>query len=371
MPVFPVVDAAGSPYEVGRVHGVAVGRMIRSEVEARLRERDRDVTFRHVADLEGFLRAWAPHLLDEVRGIADGAGINLRAALWLQWGMAAPTEPVAVGDTPGLGAGVAADPHPGPLPARAREEEGCTAFAVGPEFTGDGTVYAGQNKDTGPGANERSIVLRARPTGRPEILSFSYAGHLAQIGISSTGVSLWGMSLYVEAPGGGANPLLKRMLLECDSVPAMCELAGAISGENVGAFGFSDAAGNLGVLERLPGRQVWLDGGRDSIGHANMIVSPEPADRALDCYTTQCPSAGARHHRVNEALAERRGGFDVAAGFAILSDQKDHPKSICRETPEVDGIQTNAAIVAEPLAGRLHVTYGPPTQAAPQTVSLN
>ena len=32
MSVFPVVDAAGSPYEVGRVHGVAVGRMIRSEV---------------------------------------------------------------------------------------------------------------------------------------------------------------------------------------------------------------------------------------------------------------------------------------------------------------------------------------------------
>ena len=57
MSVFPVVDAAGSPYEVGRVHGVAVGRMIRSEVGTRLGGRDRDVTFRHVADLEGFLKA--------------------------------------------------------------------------------------------------------------------------------------------------------------------------------------------------------------------------------------------------------------------------------------------------------------------------
>ena len=57
-----------------------------------------------------------------------------------------------------------------------------------------------------------------------------------------------------------------------------------------------------------------------------------------------------------------------------MGRQKDHPKSICRETQsEVDGILTKrAAIVAEPLAGRLHVTYGPrPTQAAPQTVSLN
>ena len=339
MPVFPVVAAAGSSYACGRAHGAAVAGMVRAEVEARLGGLDRDAAFRHTADVEVFLKAWAPHLLDEVRGIADGAGIDERAALWLQWGMRAP--------------------------------EACTAFAVGPEFTGNGSVYAGQTKDTGPGANERSIVLKVRPAGRPAILSFSYAGHLAQIGISSTGVSLWGMSLYIEAPGSGANPLLKRMLLECESVAAMVELAGAISGENVGAFGFSDADGNVGVLERLPGRQVWLDGGRNSIGHANMIVSPNPADRALDCYPTRCPSAGARHRRVNAALAERRGSFDVAAGFAILSDQTDHPKSICRETPKVDGILTNSAIVAESLAGRLHVTYGPPTRARPQTVSLN
>ena len=339
MPEFPVVDAVGSPYACGRAHGIAVAVMVRAEVEARLGDLDRDAAFRHVPGVESFLRNWSPHLLDEVRGIADGSGIDQRAALWLQWGMQAP--------------------------------EACTAFAVGPEFAGDGAVYAGQTKDTGPGANERSIVLRVHPAGQPAILSFSYAGHLAQIGISSTGVSLWGMSLYVDALGSGANPLLKRMLLECESVAAMRELADAISGESIGAFGFSDAAGNVGVLERLPSRQVWLDGGRDSIGHANMIVSADPKDRALDRFRTRCPSAGARHARVNEALAERRGAFNVAAGFAILSDQKDHPKSICRETPEVDGILTNAAIVAEPLKGRLHVTYGPPTQAKPQTVSLN
>lgn len=339
MPEFRVVDAAGSPYECGRVHGAAVAGMVRAEVEARLGGQARDSALRHVGGVESFVKGWAPHLLDEVRGIADGAAIDQRAALWLQWGMRAP--------------------------------EACTAFAVGPEFTGDGTVYAGQTKDTGPGANERSIVLKVRPNGRPGILSFSYAGHLAQIGIGSTGVSVWGMSLYIDAPGSGANPLLKRMLLECESVAGMRELAEAISGDNIGAFGFSDADGNVGVLERLPGRQIWLDGGRDSIGHANMIVSPEPSDRALDCYPTRCPSAGARHRRVNEALAERRGGFDVAAGFAILSDQQDHPKSICRETPEVDGILTNSAIVSEPLAGRLHVTYGPPTRAKPQTVRLN
>ena len=253
-----------------------------------------------------------------------------------------------------------------------RAPEACTAFAVGPEFTGDGTVYAGQTKDTGPGANERSIVLRVRPDGRPAILSFSYAGHLAQIGISSTGVSLWGMSLYIDSPGGGGGPLLKRMLLESDSVAAMRELTGAISDDNSGAFGFSDAAGNVGVLEQLPGRQIWLDGGRDAIGHANMIVSPEPADRALDCYPTQCPSAGARHHRVNAALAERRRRVQTwrPASPSCRIRRTIRSRSAARRR-KWTASRPMRLIVAEPLAGRLHVTYGPPTQAAPQTVSLN
>ena len=103
----------------GGVHGVAVAGMVRAEVEARLGGLDRDAAFRHVAGVQAFLKGWAPHLLDEVRGIADGAGIDRRAALWLQWGMRAP--------------------------------EACTAFAVGPEFTGrrDGVCGADEGHGTG------------------------------------------------------------------------------------------------------------------------------------------------------------------------------------------------------------------------------
>ena len=74
MSVFPVVDAAGSPYEVGRVHGVAVA------ADDSVRRWGLGLAagigmsaFRHVAGVEAFLKGWAPHLLDEVRGIADGA----------------------------------------------------------------------------------------------------------------------------------------------------------------------------------------------------------------------------------------------------------------------------------------------------------
>ncbi|MDP7486367.1 MAG: C45 family autoproteolytic acyltransferase/hydrolase, partial [Dehalococcoidia bacterium] len=210
-----------------------MAQMIRVEFESRLGARDCHRSLRQASEIAPFLSEWAPHLLDEVKGVADGAGIDLRAALWMQWGMAVP----------------------------GRKKDECTAFAVGPEYTGDGSVYAGQNKDTGVGANERSIVLCVHPAGFPSILSFSYPGLLAEIGLSSMGVSLWGMSLYVDGNRGGGNPMLKRMLLECGTVHEMRELATAIGGESVGAYAVSDADGNVGVMELLPERQVWIDGG--------------------------------------------------------------------------------------------------------------
>lgn len=342
MPTFPLVRAIGEPYEVGWLHGRSMAQMIRVEFESRLGARDCHRSLRQASEIAPFLSEWAPHLLDEVKGVADGAGIDLRAALWMQWGMAVP----------------------------GRKKDECTAFAVGPEYTGDGSVYAGQNKDTGVGANERSIVLCVHPAGFPSILSFSYPGLLAEIGLSSMGVSLWGMSLYVDGNRGGGNPMLKRMLLECGTVHEMRELATAIGGESVGAYAVSDADGNVGVMELLPERQVWIDGGRDSVGHANVIASPSCADRELDRHKMFCPSAQARHDRVNEALAEFRTDFSVEAGFEILADEKNHPMSICRETCAVDGIQTNAGVIAEPLAGRLHVTYGPPSNSSPRTTTL-
>ena len=75
------------------------------------------------------------------------------------------------------------------------------------------------------------------------------------------GVSLWGMSLYIEGNTGGGNPMLKRMLLECETVDAMRELAASIGEGNVGAYAVSDAGGNVGVAEAV----------RDT-GYKNQII---------------------------------------------------------------------------------------------------
>ncbi len=80
-----VVDLTGTPYEMGRIHG----RTLRPEILELVKrwKEDLEKTYRVPADV--FVRTllektdfkpaidrWTPGLLDEVRGIADGAGVD-------------------------------------------------------------------------------------------------------------------------------------------------------------------------------------------------------------------------------------------------------------------------------------------------------
>ncbi len=80
-----VVDLTGTPYEMGRIHG----RTLRPEIQELVKrwKADLEKTYRVPADV--FVRTllektdfrpaidrWTPGLLDEVRGIADGAGVD-------------------------------------------------------------------------------------------------------------------------------------------------------------------------------------------------------------------------------------------------------------------------------------------------------
>ena len=80
-----VVDLAGTPYQMGMVHGQTLKMEIR-ELVKRWKE-DLERTYRVTAqvfvqnllkktDFKPAIERWTPGLLDEVRGIADGAGVD-------------------------------------------------------------------------------------------------------------------------------------------------------------------------------------------------------------------------------------------------------------------------------------------------------
>jgi isopenicillin-N N-acyltransferase-like protein len=80
-----VVDLAGTPYQMGRVHG----QTLKAEIEELVKRWKQDLERTYQVTAEVFIREflrktdfkpamdlWTPGLLDEVRGIANGAGID-------------------------------------------------------------------------------------------------------------------------------------------------------------------------------------------------------------------------------------------------------------------------------------------------------
>lgn len=87
-----IVDLTGSPVEIGAGHGEELRGLIRAAVEhlehALERERDRDPrklieSFFARTDFMTSIELHAPELLEEMRGIARGAGLPLRDVLLL------------------------------------------------------------------------------------------------------------------------------------------------------------------------------------------------------------------------------------------------------------------------------------------------
>jgi hypothetical protein len=84
-PILRVVELEGPPYQMGRVHGQALKAEIRELVDRWKKDLEKtygvpaDVfiaRFLERTDFKPAIERWTPGLLDEVRGIADGAGLD-------------------------------------------------------------------------------------------------------------------------------------------------------------------------------------------------------------------------------------------------------------------------------------------------------
>ena len=163
---FPLIDAQGRPRERGRAHGEAARQRVRLSAEhyeaqlGTLGLAPADADELTAGFLPG-LEAFAPDLVEEMRGIAEGAGLPLaRIAL-----INARTEVLQL--------------------ARRRTQtveddpDGCTGAVVLPEASATGQVIHGQNWDWKAECLETAIVLRILRDDGPDILTFTEAGGLA------------------------------------------------------------------------------------------------------------------------------------------------------------------------------------------------
>ncbi|HTI50973.1 MAG TPA: C45 family peptidase, partial [Planctomycetaceae bacterium] len=252
---YPLIRATGSPRELGRQHGVLAASQIQAFVDylAESLGLARDALRRRALRFQPLFERHCPPLMEEIRGLAEGAGIEFAEALAVQ----------IRGEL-----GMAAD-------------DACTSFVIGPRGTADGNVLIGQTSDTPAEIEHFAYVLHLEPDDRPDILMWTFGGMLGYHGLNADGVAHFANSL-----GGGpawkfALPHypLKRLLLECRTFGEAMEVFRTIpvcSNGNYVLCGNSEIAD---VELTSDGPVVLRDNGTGFLAHANHFLCAAHACR--------------------------------------------------------------------------------------------
>ena len=353
----PVIKVQGAPYRRGLAHGRKCGDLIQRYPEILLQVMrleagwraldanaclpDRDGLLARAMKFLPSLDAFAPHLVEEVRGIADGAGLSFAEALLVN----------VRAEVMGL----------------TTPDQFCTAFALGRSATANRSVLSGQNLDQHPLNRDLMIILHVEPDGGPAMLMCTFAGLVGYPGINSMGVSFFQNALSTKSWRAHAMPhyFFKRALLEQADVHGCLSLAKRAQVCSSANYVLTDREGTLSDLEMTPDGMVSLEPDNDILVHTNHFRSSTliPEEALLQII----PDSTRRMARMEQLLSSRRGRITLDDSKNALADHQDSPVAICRHQASVETI---AAIVAEPEQGLLHVAAGQPCSSEFVTYSL-
>jgi isopenicillin-N N-acyltransferase like protein len=331
----PIIELRGSARERGLAHGEELRDLIAHGLEIWFQRLATDgsspqQTIDEFLQQSDHLRAaeqWTPAVMEEIRGIAEGAGVRFETLF--AYNLA--DEQLIFFDLLGK----------------------CST--VGLRAGADGAPISGQTLDTPGWFKDTKVALsiHEQESGL-DVLSFTIAGIVALCGVNSAGVSVWCNAVYqlANSPSGVPVACIARTVLAQATLREAEEFVHGIphaSGQNY-LIGSPDGIVSLecsarSVAEARPsGSAVW---------HTNHPL--ENKDR-ID------PTAGenslARDAFAGAQLAHATNASDLQD---ILSDRT---VPVCKVESEADdfGYTLWAVVVEHTVPPRVHVTPGPPAQ---------
>jgi isopenicillin-N N-acyltransferase-like protein len=310
----------------------------------------------HARSFVGAIEAFAADSLEEMRGIADGAGVPFDAILVLN----CRSELMFAA-------------------ARKRGEEPpseCTSFAVAPSRSADGHVLLGQNWDWVPFAREVCVLLDVQRDDKPSFATIVEAGMLAKVGMNDAGLGLCTNTLVSERdanrPGVPYHVML-RALLEADSVDAAQRILGSAERALSANYLIADRSGRAMNFETIAGGQSEIHATAPEDGvitHSNHFLAPE--FRPIDAFIANSPHSVTRLADIRDALSQGRP--TVARLQAALRSHRHAPNGVCSHPdPAAHPLYartTVASFIADLTARTFWFTDGPPCASdyAPYTL---
>jgi isopenicillin-N N-acyltransferase like protein len=349
----PFFDVAGSYREIGR----QVGEGARDHVTALVARYEHDfetlggMTFAAAVELTQTTylpaaRTFGPELIDQLEGMAEGAGVPFEALFVLNCGEELTCPP---------------DPEP----------EHCTSLAI----VSRGRHIAAHNEDWYAGDAEHIIVVRATLPGGRRYLSATAAAYLPFTGMTSAGMACSANTLYALdfTNGGVPNQLLCASLLHCadlESVRARIAYAARGRGSNHLL---------LDVHDRIWDMETSASEWRMTVGegwyvHTNHYIEPEMERFEGNTSEGSRKRLARAGELMRAGLARRADPVELAIDVLRDHQNDDLHMSICchpdDSEPEPLREMTTASMVWDLDQRRMSVCAGPPCENTRSTFAL-
>ncbi len=350
----PLVEISGAdPRERGRQYGEQTRSLIvrslafyREEFERKSGLAWPDVVAR-VPRWYPLIDDYAPGILDEVRGIAEGSGRSVEEIVALN----------------GRGELRTRDPF--------AEAGDCTSFVVTDEASGDGHVWCGQNWDWRSETAGTAVMLRIRQPGKPTIVTLVEAGQVGRHGANSAGIALNanGLAAPFQNGLGIPAPFIRRRTLESAGMDQALQAiftARQLLSTNVL---LTHREGFAIDVETTPGRHGWAYPRNGVYAHANAFTTFVPPQVGAS-YRPASSDSLIRAERVERTLrrAPESSSSDEMHALIVeaLSDHLGHPNSVCNHpdprAPRT--FETLASLIVDLTTGEFWVAGGNPCTTA-------
>jgi isopenicillin-N N-acyltransferase-like protein len=344
------IEVTGQPRELGRQIGEAAGEEIRgfcavalSLVHKSVRV-SRAAAERVIASSLQLAEAYAPSMVEELRGIAEAARVSLADVMLLQ--IRNQLRPDA--------------------------DAGCTSLACGIDsFRASGIVA--QNWDNDPALQPFTVVLTRRPAGRPAFMTVTQAGLIAYIGFNEAGIGVCLNTLPAPSrPLGVPHYFTVRGIYEAKSLAGAVEAVRRAERAIPANIMLSTPEGPADLEVTLENVHVLRSQGAERITHANHCRHAE-----LQAVNEQFPDliqSRDRQARIDALLDDQASSSQLEHVKQILRDHVGYPRSICRHANEDPGTghwETVFSVVSEPTAGQMWISRGPPCQNPYELYSLS
>ena len=342
-PCLTLLKLGGTPYEIGYHHGKEGKEKIREFLslivqhgKEFLPDLTREKALSQMKLYIPFIEASAPHLIQEIRGIGDGAKISIEEAYLLQ--VRAELTQLTI-ETP--------------------FDEGCTSFALPKRKTEDGNVWVGQNLDLNPFYKDYGVMLHIPPERGSAILCYTQIGSLAHAGINSAGLGWAANALFSSGwKPGVPRPVLYRLLLERETLSEAVDVIAHARRASSCNYLVAHKSGEIENLEVTPDHHglVHLQG--DVLVHTNHYLHPEMV-RFEKRPKDKLENSKFRENRFGRLVTEHPGRLSIERLKGLLADHELYPTAVCTHAEGNPwGMMTIASIISQPADGLMHVCLG-------------